>query len=260
MNILRHHLIVTDRPRLVEFYCRVLGMQSFASDGATLLGYNDARCLLKFTAGATLPCSAGPHDFYWKIGITVADLDAAVAHVREQGWPVSAPVQFQDIGYLCHLRDPDGFAVELLQQGFQGAERPVNQGHPIGSQATLAHLTLRITDIDAARRLFEDRLHMRLMSVQPVDDFGFCLYFYTWSDETMPLADLQAVESREWLWKRPYALIELQHLQQPDTRLRMPGGTEARLNAIGYAGSSSDAINYVSASSLADELVEHRHP
>ena len=68
------------------------------------------------------------------------------------------------------------------------------------------------------------------------------------------------MENREWLWKRPYALIELQHLQHPDTQLRMPGGTEARLCAIGYAESGSDAISYVSALRLADELVEQSAP
>ena len=160
-----------------------------------------------------------------------------MAHVRRSGGSVSDPVQFRDIGYLCHLRDPDGFAIELLQQGFEGHARPIGEGHPIGSQAILAHLTLRITDLVAARRVFEDQLGMRLMSVQPVRDLGFCLYFYGWSDEALPNADLQAVENREWLWARPYALVELQHLEQPvavcERRNRMRRGfrgLDMRLN------------------------------
>ena len=32
---------------------------------------------------------------------------------------VSDPTQFYDIGYLCHLTDPDGFSIELLQHTFE---------------------------------------------------------------------------------------------------------------------------------------------
>ena len=49
------------------------------------------------------------------------------------------------------------------------------------------------------------------MSVQPVADLNFCLYFYAWSDEALPDSDLAAVANREWLWARPYTMIELQH-------------------------------------------------
>ena len=80
-----------------------------------------------------------------------------------------------------------------------------------GGQATLAHITLRITDLPAARELCENKLGMRLMSIQPVQERNFSLYFYAWSDEPLPNPDLEAVENREWLWARPYALLELQH-------------------------------------------------
>ncbi len=251
MKILRHRLTVTDRSRLLDFYSRVLGMRSFASDGPVLLGYDPAQCLLELASGAATACRSEQQDFYWKIGITVRNLDVAVAHVRQQGWSVSDPVQFRDIGYLCHLRDPDGFAVELLQQGFEGRAKPVAMGHPIGVQATLAHLTLRITDLDAARRVFEDRLGMRLMSVQLVQDLGFSLYFYGWSDEDLPHTNLQAVENREWLWTRPYALVELQHLEQSGISLRMAEQDEARFSGIGYEENPDDVIRYVSEQSLA---------
>lgn len=253
MKILRHRLTVTDTSRLTEFYCRVLGMRSFAPQGTALLGYDPMQCLLELADGAATACRSGQRDVYWKIGITVRDLDVAVAHVRQAGWPVSDPVQFRDIGYLCHLRDPDGFSVELIQQGFEGHAKPVGDGHPVGVQATLAHLTLRITDLPAARRVFEDRLGMRLMSVQPVGDLDFCLYFFGWSDEDPPHADLQAVENREWLWARPYALVELQCLEQPGIRLRVAEQDEARFSGIGYATGPGDVVHYVSASNLATE-------
>lgn len=253
MKILRHCLTVTDTSRLRDFYCQVLGMRSFAADSPALLGYDPSQCLLELAEGAATPCRAEQRDIYWKIGITVRDLGAAVAHVRKSGGSVSDPIQFRDIGYLCHLRDPDGFAIELLQQGFEGHAKPIGEGDPIGSQAILAHLTLRITDLVAARRVFEDQLGMRLMSVQPVRDLGFCLYFYGWSDEALPNADLQAVENRQWLWARPYALVELQHLEQPAGRLRVADQDEARFSGIGYAVEPGEVIQYVSAASLVVE-------
>ena len=68
------------------------------------------------------------------------------------------------------------------------------------------------------------------MSTQPVRDRGFPLYLYAWSDEPLPDPDLEAVENREWLWARPYTLLELQHLE---------GAADVALprdSAAGFAG------------------------
>ena len=35
------------------------------------------------------------------------------------GTNVSSPLQYKDTGYLCHLADPDGFSLELLQHTFE---------------------------------------------------------------------------------------------------------------------------------------------
>ena len=133
---------------------------------------------------------------------------------------------------MCHLIDPEGFSIELLQQGFEGNERPAGEGHPIGAQATLAHLTLRVADIHRAQDYFGNELGMRLMSVQPVPERDFCLHFYGWSDEALPDPDLEAVANREWLWARPYTLVELQHLQAAPS-INLPDAGRA-----GFAGFS----------------------
>lgn len=253
MRLVRYCLQVKNLAQSAKFYRSIMGMGGF-SGRDTVLGYDKAQCLLELRAGATMPCAAGRHDFYWKIGITVRDLDAAVRFLREQGWPVSEPSQFRDIGYLCHLRDPDGLPIELLQRRFEGGHEAIGDGHPIGAQATLAHLTLRVTDIDAARELFESALGMRLLSVQPVRDLGFCLYFFGWSDETLPDPALESVANREWLWSRPYALVELQHLEQPGIAIRAGDRKEAGLAGFAYPQPAGGSATYLSASSLLDRL------
>lgn len=223
-NISRHCLNVQNESELAEFYCDLLGMRVFDPQGSPAYGYDPDQCLIEFHEGATEPYTTTREDFYWKIGITVRNLDHAVRYLRQEGWPVSDPHQFRDIGYLCHIQDPQGFNIELLQQGFEGNHAPAPHGHPIGAQATLAHITLRITDIMAAKAYCEGELGMRLMSVQPVQDYEFCLYFYGWSNETLPQPDLEAVKNREWLWARPHALLELQHLETASTKVHKTGG------------------------------------
>jgi len=215
----------------VPFYTKTLGMTK-KPDGC--LGYSGPDCDLQFIDGAERRPLNGPTDFYWKIGITVANLDHAVAWLDAQGWPVSRPRQFQDIGYLCHLKDPSGLSIELLQHRFEGDEKPAPSGHAIGAQATLAHVTLRVTDLAQAQTVCAAQ-GLRLMSVQPVPDYGFSLYFYGWSKETLPVPELNAVENRPWLWARPYTILELQHLEH-DVGLRSVAYEEAGIVALQFAG------------------------
>ena len=186
----------------------------------------------------TRPCTvrqSTSKDAFWKIGVTVKHLDSAVAFLQKQGVSVSKPAQFQDIGYLCHLRDPAGISIELLQHAFQGHEDAIDEAehpgdnhlHPIGGQATVAHITIRTTNLSKLQEWCTKDMGMQLMSIQPVSDYGFTLYFYSWpgSDlSTMPNpSNLQAVENRPWLWARPYGLIEIQHLEKDES---------AKLNSV----------------------------
>ncbi|NNF78479.1 MAG: VOC family protein [Rhizobiales bacterium] len=247
MKLSRTCLKVRNAAGLSNFYTAVLGMRKLGSEDSPAFGYVEEQCLLEFHEVELQPYQPASDDLYWKIGITLQNLDSAVKYLNAQGWPVSAPRQFRDIGYLCHLQDPEGFQVELLQQGFEGNHGfPAASGHPIGGQATLAHLTLRVADIEAIKGLCEGELGMRLMSVQPVPERGFCLYFYSWNDEPLPDPDLEAVANREWLWARPYTLLELQHLEAAD-RVTLPRNGEAGF--AGFAFGDKD-LTYLSADRL----------
>lgn len=240
-NITALTLRVPSPSDAVAFYSTMLGMPVITESGSTAAcAFNPAACKLVFQQADVGDFVQRSNGFYWKIGITVDNLQVAVQFLREQGVAVTPPKQFQEIGYLSHLTDPAGFPVELLQRGFEGHELPVAHGHPIGVQGALAHITLRVTDIDRAQCYFGSTLGMRLMSVQPVSDYGFCLYFYAWSTEVLPDPDLESVSNREWLWARPYTLIELQHLQAKDAVIHVASSLEAGFDGFSFGASADE--------------------
>ncbi len=223
---------------LSQFYVECLGMEVHPMGDAWRLSYPHQDSYLSITrAEQAVPYAAGRLDEYWKIGITVPNLDRAYAQLTGKGIPVSAPKQFKDIGYLAHVTDPEGFHIELLQHTFKGEpltekgvpQKPLHK--PLGGSATLAHITLRTTDIEADLAYYQQECGMSLLSVQPVSEYGFTLYFLAHTDEQPPNPDLEAVENRPWLWQRPYTMLELQHLTLDGHQIKK---TEA--GSCGYAG------------------------
>ncbi|EEE37021.1 glyoxalase/bleomycin resistance protein/dioxygenase [Rhodobacteraceae bacterium KLH11] len=211
MRLSALRLRVADPESLAAFYRDVLGMTIQVEGANRRVGYpgQDADLLL-------MPGGGGyNHDQgqrYWKIGITLPDVDIVADHLRQNGVSVSAPRQFLDIGYMCHLSDPEGFVIELLQQDFAG-NRPEGATNPAApfARACIGQITLRTGDI-AAEDTFCRALGMTLLSLQEVEPFGFDLHFYAFTTDMPPNPDLWAVENREWLWKRPYTTLEFQHI------------------------------------------------
>lgn len=233
-----------DPRALAEFYCGALGMRAFSGNASITLGYDEEQCLLELRK-ATSGYTPGAHDLYWKMGLTVSDLDSAYEYLCGQNVAVSAPSQFRDVGYMCHLRDPQGFSVELLQHGFEGDATTFYGDHRIGAQATLAHITLRVTDIESAQHFCEAGLGLSKLSVQPVTDAGFTLYFYAWSTEKPPHAGLETIANRPWLWRRPYALLELQHLETSTPPLNRPLQESAGFAGVAHRGRRDGTVEYL---------------
>ena len=136
---------------------------------------------------------------------------------------MTPPKQFGDIGYLCHLNDPFGYSIELLQHDFQCnfcPERTQSSLQPNlapGQQTHLGQITLRVSDIEKTLSFYQCELSMKLLSRQSIPSM-FDLYFLACTDEKPPSDDLNAVEIREWLWKRPYTTLELQHWPQQNRK------------------------------------------
>lgn len=245
------HFQVDTIDALQTFYGDLLGMNLRHHGDRFEFSFPNAETALSFSVNATTAYQYSGNDFYWKIGITLPDLDAAVQYLRKRGLQPSDPVQFRDIGYLSHLQDPCGFNIELLQQGFMGSTQEFIGGHPLAANATLAHLTLRARDLSSARQFFIERLGMQLISIQPVPDYHFCLYFFTWRDETPPSTDPTAVENREWLWRRPYLLVEIQHLLNNAPPLLRHTNNMCRFDGFSYSSASAAHTQTVTMDDLA---------
>ncbi len=231
-------LRISDSDTSLRFYVELLGMTLFETrriEGREhhFLGYMTADlppeafdierwqscCLLElvvvpegqqFVVRQQPDASAG----YWKIALSLPELDVARERLVEHGVAVDEPRQVGDIAYLCHFQDPDGYCIELIQHDFLQNHTPAtaDSRFKLGSQTVFSLITLRVKDAEASLRFYTENLGMRLLSVQPVAARGFTLYFLSLNDEAPPHADLEAVENREWLWRRPYTLLELQHV------------------------------------------------
>ena len=214
---------------LLEWYCHRLGMdvlKEMRNDKELIhwVGYKNQpqSSLVEFRSSiqqASLPkryFGNPSSDVYWKIGLSLADVDTACSKLVSQGVEVTSPKQFRDIGYMCHVRDPFGYCIELLQHDFQNnfnSERMQASLQPnlaLGQQSHIGQITLRVSDIDKSLRFYQSGLGMKLLSRQSIPSM-FNLYFLACTDEQPPSDDVNAVEIREWLWRRPYTSLELQH-------------------------------------------------
>ena len=65
---------------------------------------------------------------------------------------MSQPTQFLEVGYLCHLKDPRGFTVELLQTTFQrNFVKPEEDPRlALGQTAVVGQITTRTTNIEVS--------------------------------------------------------------------------------------------------------------
>lgn len=208
-------LSVRDPERLATFYCGVLGMsrQTLGDDIAVGYGGQGGALILRRSKSQER-YQHEKTDRYWKIAITLPDLDVAYAQLVQKGVSVTQPHQFREVAYMAHLADPEGYVVELIQHTFGGADRSLtgDLNLPLGGGAQVGLITLRTTDIERDLRVCQHDLGMSYLSRQAITDLGFDLYFVAFTDEHPPSDDVNAIQNREWLWQRPYTTLEFQHV------------------------------------------------
>lgn len=174
---------------------------------------------VRFSRGAEpSPAAADGLANFWKFSVFTDNMDQLRASLFDDGVESSEAVQFGDIGYLSHLHEPGGNAIELIQRTFR-------QSAPLESESpdTLGLITLRVSDAEASMRFYIEGLGMRLLCTMAVDDGRpdpFDLYFLGYIDEDPPDPNPAGVANREWLYQRPAAFIELQHYRAPTPELQ----------------------------------------
>ena len=92
------------------FYRDALGMRE-RDDGS--VGYADLEAGLRFDRGEGR-YAMSTDDLYWKISISVRDIDLACAQLAGLGIDVDGPEQFGDVAYVAHFKDPAGNTLTLL--------------------------------------------------------------------------------------------------------------------------------------------------
>ncbi|APX18004.1 hypothetical protein BWR17_19125 (plasmid) [Phaeobacter inhibens] len=220
-------LASADPESKAAFYRDILGM---AQTGPATFRFGSAEAELSFVQGSG-DYAPQPSDLYWKIAIAVPDLDLACLQLITRGVAVDGPRQFRDLGYLAHIVDPEGFQIELIQHVFDGEPKPSLQDpEALGGGPSLNLVTLRTNDIASVRALCEERLNMRLLCIEPVELYGFTLYFYAFTDDVPPDLDPTATANRCWTYQRPYTVLEVQHHHEHRAIAQRPEG------APGYCG------------------------
>jgi len=201
----------------------------------------DGRCGQSSSAS---PCA--PMPLYWKIGLTVDDVDASLERLRAvgmRGTPLRGG-QFRDIGFLQHIEGPLRHPIELLQTTFEGntagkaaleASRPMQEPlNPLtgGSDPVVGQITTRTKDPNALVDFYTKVMGMTLLEKQEV--VGFDLYFFAYHDPA-PKALGTTAAKREWLWQLPITTLEVQHLYHLDPkgpRLQGPSDVDEGLPAF----------------------------
>lgn len=133
MRILHTMLRVVELNRSIDFYTRVLGMKLLRRKD-----YPDGKFTLAFvgydtedkTAVLELTCNWGVDKYelgnaYGHIAIEVDDAYAACAAVKASGGTVTREAGPMKHGstVIAFVQDPDGYKIELIQQGTAGWTR-----------------------------------------------------------------------------------------------------------------------------------------
>ena len=223
-RVYSHQLSIQHPEATLAFYQNSLNMSLLnkkESAKAThyFLGYQsgtsrsqEAQLELIDYKGKTRSPQSHPQAGYWKIAISVEDVDLARADLIKKGIEVGFAKQVPDVAYLCHLNGPEGYCIELIQHRFQQNHSPLPDNTHPWEHAHFSLITYRVKDPQASLTFYQESLGMRLLSRQIIKPFGFTLYFLGYSDEPLPVDDIDAIENREWLWQRPHTMIEFQHI------------------------------------------------
>jgi predicted enzyme related to lactoylglutathione lyase len=190
-----------------NYYIDVLGMKE-RNDGTVGYGSQEAGLVFEKAEGKYVALKS---DVYWKIAISVPNIELAYRQLTAKGIRMKVPYQFQDIGYLAHIKDPQGFTIELIEHQFKG-DRPKNNWDEslLGGGPSINLLTLRTNGIEPIDGLVK-KLGMTPLSIQKVHNYDFTLYFYAFTNEKPPSGNLHDLVNRPWLYKRAYTILEVVH-------------------------------------------------
>lgn len=243
MRLTTHRLLTNKPNETLAFYQHLFGMTLGAtehdSDGTHYSLAFDAstQASLVFTHQPsqhfTVAPQPNPSEGYWKFSIAVDDVAATRALLLKQGVrTVGACFEVPNLARLCHLQDPNGYCIELIEKTL-GA--PSTQP----TTPTLNLSTLRVKKAKLSIEFYEG-LGMRLIDTFRSDKRQMSLYFLI-SERDMPVLDAHPAPTlAEKMWQFPYTILELQQLDgtaaRADFRYRV--GEDTGFLGLGFHGAA----------------------
>ncbi|WP_394245481.1 VOC family protein [Vibrio astriarenae] len=220
MKIAAHRLLIKNPKETLDFYQNALGMKLIKHgevEGRThyYLSYNSKQATLELihSLGIEFTVSTQPSvtEGYWKFTIAVDDLDSSRDQLIKRGVSVESSFEVKELAYLCHLTDPNGYCIELVQKTNK-TPLSTNVFHS-GHSNSLNLSTLRVKD--AAQSLnFYRSIGMDLAYTYRSDERKMTLYFLAPAELNKELNALSKINLEERLWQSSHTLLELQQLDK----------------------------------------------
>lgn len=237
MNYIKYNMLrikSSNLQKTINFYANICGMNyerkivdlksfpySWSDDSIHVFRYDNKRDKNELTAACFIVDddnfqSSYKDSGYWKIGLSLKDVNAAVDYFGSNHINISPGQQFYDVGFLTSFCDPNGYSIELLQHNFENNfKKPENSDgillQPLDIPPSIGQITIRCTDIEKTKDFYVNVLGMKLLCIeQPANTFPFTLYFFAYTNDEPPSQNLTNIANREWLYEKTYCQIEVQ--------------------------------------------------
>lgn len=247
----KHSLYISNPKQSHEFYANKLGMyliKTFKKDDIDYFHYcfedtkDTKQAILelifdKQNKQSIFPKPKDTLQGYWKMAISIKDVDIAREKLIENGVDVQEAIQVPNVAYLCHFYDPDGYCLELIQHKFKQnhIKQKEDSKYLLGNKPVFSLITYRVKDIQKSLDFYIDKLKLKLLSKMELKQRGFDLYFLALSDEELPNKDVESIQNRQWLWEREYTMIELQHILDIDDDFIYEVGIKTGFKGISFS-------------------------
>ncbi|WP_072681202.1 VOC family protein [Arcobacter sp. LA11] len=242
----KHSIYISNTKNSLDFYINKLGMKlvnQFLEDEKEFyqlkfnLDTNEAILELirdKNNTQIVYPKDDNRLTGYWKMAISIKDVDIARQKLIEKGIEVTEAFQVPNVANLCHFFDPDGYGLEFIQHEFEQNHKKQKEdsNYVLGNRAIFSLITYRIKDIEKSLNFYEKDLNMKLLSKMNLEKRGFDLYFLGFTKEKLPNEDVEDIENRQWLWKRDFTMIELQYVFDLDENFKYETGISTGFKSL----------------------------
>ncbi|CBZ52268.1 putative glyoxalase [Neospora caninum Liverpool] len=173
-----------------------------------------------------VPYEHKPSHTFSRIAFSAADVNAAQVALSSQMIRVGNAAQFTDVNFAVTFLDPENFRGRIIQHLSEytfarkdGLSRSfhrrtlsnlgLEEVPPLGSRGMLHHVELRVQNIEASLKFYQQGLQLRLISKQAVPSFGLTFCFLTSDPNAIPPSqfDLDSHGNRAWLWDQKFSSI-----------------------------------------------------